>query len=212
MSTVKTEGTVQLSINELDNLRNQISTLTTQNNQLLEKQGQIKVSITVTEKYGSYDTIDHGRNGYSGVRMLEHVVKEKHRLLEQKEEYIKLEEVERKLYERAKETVQEELGTAVRKSDNLLREKQDLITQHKKDISHIRKDYEDILNTIEENHKKQIKTLEDNNKTEIEKLSNIIKELQGETVDYTKDQIIAKLEQRIQELETKKGFWGFLHS
>jgi hypothetical protein len=212
MSTVRTEGTVQLSINELDNLRNQITTLTTQNNQLLDKQGQVKVSITVTEKYGSYDVVERGRSSYSGVRLLETVVNEKHRIIEQKEEYIKLEEIERKLYERAKETVQEELGTAIRKSDNLLREKEDLVTKHSKDISHIRKDYEDILNTKEENHKKQIKTLEDDNRTEIEKLSNIIKELQGETVDYTKDQIIAKLEQRIQELETKKGFWGFLHS
>jgi hypothetical protein len=211
MNTVKTEGTVQLSINELDNLRNQITTLTTQNNQLLDKQGQVRVNITVTEKYGSYDVVERGWNRYSGI-MMETVVNEKHRIIEQKEEYIKLEDIERKLYERAKETVQEELGTAVRKNDSLLREKEDLIIKHSKELSKNRKQYENVVQDTEEKHKKEIETLKEKHKENVETLSNKIKELQGETVDYTKDQLIAQLQQKIQQLETKKGFWGFLHS
>ena len=211
MNTVKTEGTVQLSINELDNLRNQITTLTTQNNQLLDKQGQVRVNITVTEKYGSYDVVERGWNRYSGI-MMETVVNEKHRIIEQKEEYIKLEDIERKLYERAKETVQEELGTAVRKNDSLLREKEDLIIKHSKELSKNRKQYENVVKDTEEKHKKEIETLKEKHKENVETLSNKIKELQGETVDYTKDQLIAQLQQKIQQLETKKGFWGFLHS
>jgi chromosome segregation ATPase len=201
---VKAEGQVTLSISELDRLRLEIKELSEQKEELLKHQGEVLVKVTVTEKYSTCDTVYDGRalDGSGRYRdVYRSVLKDYHRVIDETERYINLEEVEKNIYQDAKSKVITELGESQRQVDSLKRDIENLKTTHVRDGAELKKQYQDLVEEL-------TKTKDD----EIKALQKKIDELEGKAVDKTKDDIIRDLTAEIEKLKLKKGFWGFIHS
>jgi hypothetical protein len=207
---VKTEGTVNLSISELDNLRTQIVELTKERDSLLSTQGKVFVQVTVTDKYASVDYrdntyYDHIEKRYKG--HYESFIKPNYKEIGKTETYVNLEEVQKHIYEDAKSKVIEEMGALQREVNDLKRNIEKLKTDNYETQSKLKSTYEEEIQKIEKTKEEELRVLQ-----------NKIAELEGKEVDRTKDEIIEKLnkelatnKQEIEKLKLKKSFWGFLH-
>jgi len=170
----------------------------------LKHQGEVLVKVTVTEKYSTCDTVYDGRalDGSGRYRdVYRSVLKDYHRVIDETERYINLEEVEKNIYQDAKSKVITELGESQRQVDSLKRDIENLKTTHVRDGAELKKQYQDLVEEL-------TKTKDD----EIKALQKKIDELEGRAVDKTKDDIIRDLTAEIEKLKLKKGFWGFIHS
>lgn len=211
---VKTEGTVNLSISELDNLRGQIVQLAKEKDALAETQGRVLVEVTVAEKYSSYESKRTDYNGYIRNRpanryldTYETVLRDEYRIIDKKETYVNLEKIEKNIYEDARHAVIEEIGGLQGQIEALQRSIHNAKTNQVKEI-----------NDLKEKQKEQIEILQKSKEKEINTLQKKIDELEGKEVDRTKDEIIQKLHKEVEEMKQeiektklKKGFWGFLH-
>lgn len=203
----KVEGTVNLSISELDNLRSKISSLEQEKTDLLKHSKEVSIKLKIEEKYTSYKQVDDYssfssigsyRSRYGIPQKLIH--EDQYRIIEENTSYMGLEEVISDLRKKEENKVIEKLGSLERQILSLKEKEQNLITKQSEEISQLHKKYK-------EEDDKTFKINQDH----ISNLKNQIAALEGKEVDYTKDQIIYKLQQEIETLKMKKSFWSFLN-
>lgn len=209
MNNIKTEGTVQLSIAELDNLRGQILALTAEKEDLLKHQGEVRVAITVTEKYSSMDTVPEWN--WAGDRSKQRYrfeQSDKYRVIQENETYVNLDDVRKNIIEDARTSVITEMGTLERQADSLRRDIEKLRTNNQKDTIHLNELHDKEIIDVKQRCLDEIKLKQ----VEVDTKQSEVDRLNGVVADKTKDQIITELQQQLQELRLKKGFWRFLHS
>lgn len=212
---MKVEGSVTLSISELDNLRAEIKNLTEEKEDLLKHQGKVLVNLTVTEKYSSYDTVSAGSTWDSVLRcsrdLYKVVEKQGYRLINESHQYVSLDDVKKDIEEEARAAVIEEIGKLQRTVSSLRRDIEDLKTVHANQVSTLTNVYQKEKEKLELEYEEHINTLKKNHANTVTELQKTIDELNGFEVDRTKDEVIIKLQREIETLRLKKGFWGFLH-
>lgn len=204
MNTIQAEGTVNLSISELDRLRTQIFTLTQERDALQLHAQEVKLRIVVEEEYLTTRSVDDysrydPRNNWKIPHKLE-AVKDK-RILSQTETYIGLNEVKEELKKEAESNVINKLGELDRQIIELKNREEALKTAQVKKITE-----------IEDSWNKQIQLTAELHKKELDIKQAEINQFKGVVDNKNKDAVIANLTQQIAELKLKKGFWSFIHS
>lgn len=199
MSTlIKTEGTVNLSITELDNLRNKISTLTAEKEELLKHVKEVRINLVVEESYNDFVKIPTwDSRGFGSAYRTE--LHQGRRILQNSEQYVNLQEVIAELKLKEESKVIEKLGSLDRQIIFLKEQIEKLKTKHQKEIVE-----------INNKHKEDVDSLLNQSKDKINDLNKEINSLKGIVADKTKDEIISSLQQEIELLKLQGGFWGFL--
>lgn len=205
----KVEGSVSLSISELDNLRTQISTLTEEKRELQKHTKEVNLRILVEEDcyssrvvddYDAYSKLDDRNKFHWNIpKKLEHIKNK--RVINESSSYIGLDDIIKEIKIEEESKVIEKLGSLERQIIALKKQEQTLITKHSENI-----------NEIIETHKVFNKKQEEEHKKQVDEFIAKIAILEKTEVDLTKDQEIYKLKQEIENLKMKKGFWGFIHS
>jgi len=210
-NNTKIEGTVNLSISELDNLRNQITTLTVERDDLKKHAKEVQITIVYDESSMSYRSVNDynsyresvetycGRRCPGGIPQKMEGYKT-YANIDKKISYIGLDDVRKEIQKEEEEKVIEKLGNLERQILELKKKEQELRTKQSETIISLNKLHEDSLFQIHKDYNKTI-NLQDKR----------ILELEGKEVDYTKDEIISKLKQEIEQLKLKQSFWSFLH-
>ncbi len=204
----KVEGSVTVSITELDNLRGQISNLTVERNDLLEHAKEVKLSILVEEEWMStkvvddYDTYHNsgGARRFSGMPQKMVAVKEK-RITSENVSYIGLSEVQQEIRQEEERRVKDKLFDLESRISRLQEAEKTL-----------RRLQENTLREMREKQTEEVDKIQKENKERVEGLQKEIDTLNGVVQDKTKDEQIKDLQQQLEKLRLKKGFWGFIHS
>ena len=204
----KIEGTVQLSVSELDNLRNKINQLTLEKEELLKHSKEVKINLVVEEnKYTTQFNWDH-RIGY--LEPTTKVVKDK-TLIEESIKYVGLDEVISNLTKEAEEKVIEKIGNLDREIINLKTKEQNLITSYKQTLIDKSKEHQDTIKKLQNAFKEEKEKLILQHEESIKNLQAEINVLKGVVEDKTKDDTIRRLQAELESIKLKKSFWGFLH-
>lgn len=208
METIKTEGTVSLSVSELDRLRTQISDLTKERNNLLLHAKEVKLNILVEDSYLSsgsaydWENARYNTRTWGGASLPKKIeALKRKRILEQSSSYIGLDETIQEIRKEEEQKVIQKLGELERTILDLQRGEQQLKTDHKKKLDEVNGEW-----------RKQLEAQDKANKTEQDLKQAEIDRLNGVVTDKTKDQEIAELKRAIETLKLKKSFWGFIHS
>lgn len=204
--SIKIEGTVTVTISELDTLRQKITDLTTERNNLLEHVKQVKMCILVEEEYFSTRLVDDyqayndwgGPRRFSSIPQKHEAVKSK-RIVKEDVFYIGLTDVQQEIRREEESKVQDKLYDLESKIKTLQNAEKDL-----------RRLQEKTLQEMREKQTEEVDKLKKENKEKVDSLQKEIDTLNGVVADKTKDEKIRDLEEVIEKLKLKKSFWGFL--
>lgn len=196
MNTI-VQGSVTLSISELDNLRKQIENLRIEKDYLIKHSKEVKLNVIVSSETGDCSVSQSSYiDRYKGRELLPYT---NYWVVRDSVEYIGLDDVIREIKKEQEVKVIEKLGNLERQVNSLKTKEQELITEQSKIVENLKKKHEDKFTSLHEQYK-----------TEVEKLRKEIQLLKNpELINTSSEKIIEDLKLQVSKLHNR-NFWHYL--